>query len=205
MILRQAQDDKNLKLAYHHKDLRKALVEEALALLAEGGSAGVTLRELARRLGVTHTAPYAHYADKKALLLDVADAGFEKLANACAAARASESDPVRAFGKMGYAYITFAREHPHLYRLMFADPELADDPECELSASGDRALQTLIDAIVALNPPPNIDLQDLAAGIWSLSHGISMLEIDRRISKKTLKSAEDVMELMSGLVIRALR
>lgn len=194
-----------MKLAYHHKDLRNALVEEALALLAEGGAASVTLRELARRLGVTHTAPYAHFADKKALLLDVADAGFHKLANALDGARRLGSDPVDALGAMSLAYIAFAREHPHLYRLMFADPEIADDPECEMSAEGDRALQILVDAIVDVGPPAGTDVRDLAIGMWSLAHGISMLEIDRRIAGKTMKSAEDVISLMNALIIGALR
>ena len=194
-----------MKLAYHHKDLRNALVEEALALLAEGGAASVTLRELARRLGVTHTAPYAHFADKQALLLDVADVGFGRLADALAQARAVESDPVRALGAMSFAYIAFARENPHLYRLMFADNEIANDPECEMSAEGDRALQTLVDAIVDVGPPAATDVRDLAIGMWSLAHGVSMLEIDRRIAGKTMKSAEDVISQMNGLLIRALQ
>lgn len=194
-----------MKLAYHHKDLRNALVEEALALLAEGGAASVTLRELARRLGVTHTAPYAHFADKKALLLDVADVGFGRLADALAQARVAEGDPVRALGAMSFAYIAFARENPHLYRLMFADNEIANDPECEMSAEGDRALQTLVDAIVDVGPPAATDVRDLAIGMWSLAHGVSMLEIDRRIAGKTMKSAEDVISQMNGLLIRALQ
>jgi AcrR family transcriptional regulator len=194
-----------MKLAYHHKDLRNALVEEALALLAEGGAASVTLRELARRLGVTHTAPYAHFQDKKALLLDVADAGFHKLANALDAARTSGADAVTALGEMSFSYIKFARENPHLYRLMFADPEIADDPECEMSPEGDRALQILVDAIVDVGPPAGTDVRDLAIGLWSLAHGVSMLEIDRRIAGKTMKSAEDVISLMNVLILGALR
>ena len=194
-----------MKLAYHHKDLRNALVEEALALLAESGAAGVTLRELARRLGVTHTAPYAHYADKKALLLDVADVGFGRLADTLAAARQTEREAVRALGAMSLAYIAFARDNPHLYRLMFADPEIANDPECEMSAEGDRALQTLVDAIADVGPPAGTDVRELAIGMWSLAHGVSMLEIDRRIAGKTMKSAEDVISLMNGLLIRALQ
>lgn len=198
-------NDDNVKVAYHHKDLRNALVDEALTLLAEGGAASVTLRELARRLGVTHTAPYAHYVDKQALMLDIADVGFGRLADTLATARQTERDPVRALRAMSFAYIAFARDNPHLYRLMFADPEIANDPECEMSAEGDRALQTLVDAIADIGLPAGAEVRDLAIGMWSLAHGISMLEIDRRIAGKTMKSAEDVISLMNGLLIRALQ
>ena len=115
----------DVKQAYHHKDLRNALVDEAIAMLADGGTSNVTLRELARRLGVTHTAPYAHFADKKALLEVVADAGFQRLHEVLLAARMRANDPVSAFEAMGFAYVQFARDNPNWYRLMFADPELS--------------------------------------------------------------------------------
>ena len=76
-----------VKQAYHHKDLRNALIDEALAILAQSGPNAITLRELARRLGVTHTAPYAHFADKKTLLEAVADEGFERLTRPARAGR----------------------------------------------------------------------------------------------------------------------
>src|SRR5579859_6947084 len=100
-----------VKQAYHHKDLRNALVDEAIAVLAEDGSGSLTLRELARRLGVTHTAPYAHFTDKKALLEVVADAGFERLAERIRSARNGAFDPAAAMEAMGSAYIDFAREN----------------------------------------------------------------------------------------------
>ena len=202
---RDAQGDGNLKQAYHHKDLRNALIDEAIALLAQEGTSGVTLRELSRRLGVTHTAAYAHFADKKALLLDVADVGFARLADTLAAQRASKSDPIEALSAMSFGYISFARENPHLYRLMFADPEIADDPDCEMSPEGDRAFGTLAEAIAATGIPPGTDVRDLAVGFWSLAHGVAMLDIDRRISGKTMKSAQDVISLAQSLLIKGLR
>jgi hypothetical protein len=73
-----------------------------------------------------------------------------------------------------------------------------------MSAEGDRALQILVDAIVDIGPPAGTDVRDLAIGLWSLAHGVSMLEIDRRIAGKTMKSAEDVISLMNTLILRAL-
>ena len=184
-----------VKQAYHHKDLRNALVDEAIAMLADGGTSNVTLRELARRLGVTHTAPYAHFADKKALLEVVADAGFQWLHDALQAARMRAKDPVSAFEAMGFAYVQFARDNANWYRLMFADPELACDPDVEWSEEGDRAFGELVEAIGAFGAPQGVDPRDFAVAIWAFVHGVAMLEIDQRIDMKTMQSAEDVLRI----------
>lgn len=194
-----------MKQAYHHKDLRNALVDEAISVLAEDGSGSITLRELARRLGVTHTAPYAHFPDKKALLEVVADAGFGRLAETIERARAGASDPAAAFEAMGLAYIAFAREHANWYRLMFADPELANDPECDMSPEGESAFGVLVEAVAAFGPPAGIDVREFSVAVWAFVHGVAMLEIDQRIDSKTMQSAEDVLRLGSRVFIRGLR
>ena len=193
-----------MKQAYHHKDLRNALVDEALTVLDTEGAGALTLRELARRLGVTHTAPYAHFADKSALLEAVADVGFERLAALLAKAD-NDGDPAAALVAMGLAYLRFAQENTNLYRLMFVDPELADDPDCEWSPGGERAFETVIGAIVRVGVPEGIDPHDLGAVIWSMVHGVAMLDIDRRMNNKTLRSAEEVLRLGSGLMLAGLR
>ena len=192
-----------LKAAYHHKDLRNALIDEVIAMLDERGYADLTLRELARRLGVTHTAPYAHFADKRELLVAVADAGFALLADLLEAGRAAEPDPVRALEVNGLAYIRFAREHANLYRLMFADPEIADDPECELSPAGERAFGALAELIATLGTPEPL-VRDTAVAVWAFVHGVAMLEIDRRINGKTMRSGDEIFKLGSQAFIRGL-
>jgi AcrR family transcriptional regulator len=194
-----------VKQAYHHKDLRNALVDEAIAMLADDGSGSLTLRELARRLGVTHTAPYAHFTDKKALLEVVADAGFARLTERIQAARATTNDPAAAMEAMGLAYIAFARENANWYRLMFTDPELMNDPECQMSKEGEHAFEALIEAIAAFHPPADIDIQEFAVAVWSFVHGVAMLEIDQRIDSKTMQSAEDVLRLGTRVFVRGLR
>jgi AcrR family transcriptional regulator len=193
-----------VKQAYHHKDLRNALVDEALAILAVGGPGDITLRELARRLGVTHTAPYAHFSDKRALLHAVSDAGFERLAILLERCEL-QPDPAQAIAAMGREYLRFARENANLYRLMFADPELADDPECELSPGGAAAFSALMRTVERIGQPAGVDVRDLSAAIWALVHGVAMLEIDRRINGKTMQSAEDVLALGSGLLLAGMR
>jgi AcrR family transcriptional regulator len=193
-----------VKQAYHHKDLRNALVDAAIAMLANDGPGSLTLRELARRLGVTHTAPYAHFADKKALLEVVADAGFARLAETIRRAREGASDAVAAFEAMGLAYIAFARENANWYRLMFADPELANDPDCEMSPEGERAFGALVDAIAAFKPAADVDVREFAVAVWAFVHGVAMLEIDQRIDGKTMQSAEDVLRLGTRIFVRGL-
>src|SRR5436190_23943930 len=107
------------KAPYHHGDLRRALIREALALVAEKGVAGLTLRETARRAGVSQTAPYRHFPDKEALLAAVAEGGFRRLGEAMTrAARPHRANPARALEAMAIAVVRFAAHHGAHYRLM---------------------------------------------------------------------------------------
>lgn len=200
-----------VKQAYHHKDLRNALVDEALAILAESGPGAVTLRELARRVGVSHTAPYAHFADKKTLLEAVAAEGFDRLTQSLAQAGASERDTSRSFIAEGVAYVQFARDNPNLYRLMFVDPELANDPDCPWSEQADRAFDLLLNRLSELGVPAGTAITDLACGIWSLLHGVAMLEIDGRLhgkrtfhGKASLADGDAVVLMMSKYLMDGL-
>ena len=194
-----------MKQAYHHKDLRNALIDEALAVLAESGLASLTLRELARRLGVTHTAPYAHFPDKAALLNGVANVGFERLAAALAGAAADHGDPSAAFVSMGIAYVQFALRSPNLYRLMFVDPELdVTDDECDTSV-GQDAFEVLVEALGRLKPASSDDPRSLSVVVWAMVHGIAMLEIDKRTSTKSDLSASQLVAMASKVFMRGLR
>lgn len=193
-----------VKQAYHHKDLRNALLDEAMAMLAESGSAALTLRELARRLGVTHTAPYAHFTDKLALLRAVVDRGFGRLADALAAAKERSSDPAAAFREMTHAYVGFARSEPNLYRLMLADEQVCAEPDGEMSPGGDRAFGLLVATMRELGVPEAM-LGNASVAAWAFVHGLAMLEIDERISGKTLGEGREVADLGCDVFVRGLR
>jgi AcrR family transcriptional regulator len=193
-----------VKQAYHHKDLRNALIDEAVVMLSESGVNALTLREIARRLGVTHTAPYAHFTDKRALLEGVANHGFAELAQALASARETERTPEGQFRAMAGRYVAFAREQPNLYRLMFADETLADDPECEMSEEGARAFGVLVETVAAIGVPED-RLEASAVAAWAFVHGVAMLEIDLRINGKTMKSADEVAALGVEIFLSGLR
>ena len=206
VFCRTASKNGLVKQAYHHKDLRNALVDEALRVLASDGPSALTLRELARRLGVTHAAPYAHFADKGALLEAVANVGFARLGAALAGARDAASEPAAAFRAMAHAYVDFACASPDLYRVMFADPALLHNDEHDMSPEGELAFGALVEAVVALGTSSEDDARVLSVVAWAMVHGIAMLEIDRRVSGKMLdRCTAELIDRSTGLFVAGLR
>src|ERR671927_1103877 len=135
---------------YHHGSLRRALLDEALATIRAEGVDGLTLREIGARLGVSRTALYRHFADKRALLTAVATEGFRTLRQRLVTAWEEGGRGDAAFHEMGVAYVRFAVANPSHYRVMFGgfvDPK-ALDPDLASEAVG--AFQALVDALAAL-------------------------------------------------------
>jgi AcrR family transcriptional regulator len=167
------------KAPYHHGDLREALLSAALAILEEGeGVAGLSLREAARRAGVSAMAPYRHFADKEALLAAVATIGFERLGKALAAADA-DSDSKAALNAQGVSYVAFACAQPALFRLMFGTHA---PTKCgALGAAADVAFHLLADRVAAQAPPALTMPLTLAS--WALVHGLAMLAVDGQLAQ----------------------
>lgn len=172
-------------MAYHHGDLRRALLQGALELLAEGGPEHLTLRGAARRAGVSVAAPYRHFADKQAMLAAVAEEGFLAMTRAChEAMEAAKDDPVERFWQHGRAYVRFAIDHPAHYRVMFG-PEIPDKRAHEglhraARASYDALRATLRACVDAgLFAAPEIELRAMRA--WALVHGLASLYIDGQL------------------------
>jgi len=168
---------------YHHGDLRRALLDEALRTIQQDGVDALTLRTIGVRLGVSRTALYRHFTDKRALLSSVATEGFrlltERLLNAW------KAGGIRGFNAMGVAYIRFAMGNPSHYRVMFGgfvDDGPRDD---DLMRESTAAFQALVDAIVALQQEGAVrkdDALQLAQFIWAVVHGMSMLIIDGQLA-----------------------
>lgn len=177
---------------YHHGNLRAALVEAGLAQLREGGSAEPSLRELARRVGVSANATYRHFADKEALLTALAAEGFRQLAAAQLQAALAADEPVGRFFATGRAYVHFAREHPALFRLMFGRFALANRSE-ELEVSAGLAYEGLRHGVAAALRlmPDSEDVTVAAMHAWSLVHGLSHLILDGQFA--VLGQDEDAM------------
>ena len=168
---------------YHHGDLRAALLAAAERLMAETGTATFGLREVARAAGVSHNAPYNHFADRRALLAAVATRAFEALRAALEAARdGAGADPVARLRAIAQAYVAFAGQAPARSRLMFG-AELADHPDAALNGASAAAYEILRATIAAgvearrLRADP-AGTHALAA--WALVHGLATLAIDGR-------------------------
>ncbi len=174
------------RATYHHGDLRNALVEEALRLLARRGVEGFSLREAARALGVSATAAYRHFADKDSLLAVVASEGFGRLATAMERATervdapaGSQAHAVAALRAVGEAYVEFALRHPSHFRVMFG-PWLMDAVGCEpgVSPSGKGAYQLLTDALDRLVTSGAVTAEARAGAeivAWAAVHGFASL------------------------------
>ena len=162
------------RATYHHGDLRAALLSAARALLDEGGVPAVSLREAARRAGVSPAACYRHFADKEALLTALAVQGFEEFAQALGQAREGTREP---FAEMGIAYVEFAVRRPGMFRLMFG-PAVADrsrSPELlEAIAASTRLFEGGLKVSKHALP------EDPVAGLraWATVHGLATLAID---------------------------
>jgi len=162
---------------YHHGDLQAALRDEAERILKTRGVAEVSLREVARAVGVSHAAPYRHYANREALLADVAARGFERL-HARFEALPQRPKPAQRFADLLRAYLEFAAAEPAIYRLMFG-PELRKADHPPMAQAGFRALDAVRKAIEALDIAMPATAEAMAA--WSLAHGLALLILDRRI------------------------
>jgi AcrR family transcriptional regulator len=169
---------KQAAASYHHGDLPAALRGAAESILLARGAADVSLREVARAAGVSHAAPYRHFASREALLASLAAAGFERL-KATLVACASRQPRERLI-RLGEAYVGFAIAEPAMFRLMFG-PELAKPAFPELKAAADQTLAVLRDALVALGASPPATGEAISA--WALVHGLAELILDDRIEE----------------------
>jgi len=179
---------------YHHGDLRRAIVKAALEILSETQSIEFSLRELARRAGVSHNAPYKHFADKRELLAAVSAAGFELLTTRMTRAIAGLDTAREKLFAMLRAYIDHGVENPALYSLMFggylSGPD-HDRPAIEM-AEAEKTKGLLASLIVAgglgqVIPDTARNERKIAGAIlacWSLMHGLTLLLADGLVGPK---------------------
>jgi AcrR family transcriptional regulator len=170
--------------AYHHGDLRRALLAETARTIRKEGVDGVTLRAVGKRLGVSRTALYRHFADKPALLAAVAREGFQAFSRDLSLAWTAAGGGRDGFRAMGAAYVNFAIVNPSHYRVMFGAFKDLCERDAELAADAQASFQVLLDAVVMLQQdgliradPP----QTLAQYIWATVHGVAMLAIDGQL------------------------
>ena len=166
------------KNRYHHGELRAALIECGLELIQRQGIQALTLRKIAKRLGVSQSAPYRHFKDKDALLAAIGEAGFIQFANAVEAARKQAGDGFAAqMDAMALAYTRFADEHRAQFEVMFA---ALLEPGGGANVGAGRNLRALEDIIRQAQHKGEARQGDpalLARVVWALVHGASMLRL----------------------------
>src|SRR5215211_2029370 len=191
---------------YHHGDLRNALLAAAEAVLAERGVEGFTLRECARRAGVSHAAPAHHFGDVTGLLTALAVVGFETLTAAMREARAGIEDPPERLRAIGRGYVAFARRYPERFRLIVSAHRLNhDDPD--LSDAGAAAFAELETAVRrgagAADPPLAGEVQVAVVNAWSVVHGFSHLLLQGQLAFFLAGNAEAALDdLLQGVLNR---
>jgi len=185
------------KAAYHHGDLRRALIAAARAILEEDGLPALSLRAVARRAGVSQAAPYHHFPDKDALLAALGAEGFDALDRAMRQRMAGLRDPAQRLVASGVGYVAFAVENPALFKIMFGASMRGEGSHPERSAAGERAYATLETAVQAtlgdkVGAAGGRALACLRA--WSLAHGLAKLLVEGGIDLARY-GARDVDEL----------
>ncbi len=192
--------------AYHHGDLRQALIEAARALLEQGGLEALGLRAAARQAGVSQAAPYHHFADKAALLAAVAAEGFRELTRAMVLRRDLETRPLPRLTATGIGYVAFATANPALFRLMFGGPGLNLSSDPALGPAAAAAYEVLREAtlkVVAAAGRDPADAMLVSLSAWSLVHGLAKLIIEAEVDPLSYGTAtpEALARLVLGRMI----
>jgi AcrR family transcriptional regulator len=179
-----------VKTSYHHGDLRAALIAEGLRLLTERDAEQLSLREVARGVGVSATAVYRHFPDKAALMAALAARGLDMLSQVQHAAYDAAGGGVAGFNATGAAYVRFALLHTALFRLIFANPPTGK--MVELADSPDNAMRFLMENAAKL-APPGMEPRIFALQSWAIAHGLAMLIIDGQlhVDDKTIDAVID--------------
>ncbi len=198
---------------YHHGNLREALLNAALRLISEVGPTAFTLREVARRAGVSHNAPYRHFRDRDELMAAVSTQGYGELTRAMLDAGEQQSGALARLKRAGLAYVKFALGRPEHFTVMFDAPaskpseKLCFNPSKmkikypEAAEAAEQSFRTLMNFVAACQQEgtlPASDTKELALLAWSIVHGIAKLAITGRFpfssKNEVLRFAEYVIE-----------
>lgn len=195
--------------SYHHGDLRQALIDAALELVRKEGLSSWTLRGVARHCGVSHAAPYHHFADKEALLGAMTALGFDRLTAQLAAAADGAGDiPQDRLRAAARAYIAFGADNPGLYQVMFREVRSSAQGSVEGREAGMRAMELLVIEIISAQiagQAPIGDPTHLVLPSWSMLHGFVSLAVLGPLPGMGLVDDERFGPLADAVVDAALR
>ena len=195
------------KKKYHHGDLKNALIEAGIEILAKDGLGALSLREVARQAGVSHTAPYAHYADKQALIAAIATAGYKKLyARLADVVQQYQASPARQLVEAGWAYLEFAFDEPDHFKITFSgvvEKEKDYPAFVEISQKSFKLVVEIIEACQQTGILPTGSSDLMAVSVWSMLHGLASLILEEQISHTILDRFTLQEMLMASLNLMA--
>lgn len=170
---------------YHHGNLRAKLIDTAIDIIREEGVEAVTLRALAARIGVSHAAPYRHFASKRALLAAIATEGFRQMLESQREwLDRSARDPLSQVRATGIAYIDFAQKHPEHFRIMFGREVGPRSKFPELQAASTPTFMSVVDGVRRCQAEGILrtdSATNIAMMLWAAVHGLTILAMDRQI------------------------
>jgi AcrR family transcriptional regulator len=158
-------------------DLRQKVLQASLALIEEGGLDRLSMREVARKSGVSHQAPYYYFGDREAILAAIAGEGFSTLGQSCLrAVDQAGSEPTKALEAIGHAYVGFALRHPAYFQVMFRADAVPLDRYPEVRKLEDEAFAKLVEVIgkVFADQPSAVRLT-ISIACWAMVHGLATL------------------------------
>jgi len=195
--------------AYHHGDLSRALVDAAIESVEADGLEGLSLRKVARAAGVSQAAPYAHFADKQALLSAVAERGLRELSASMAETARGTRTPAARVRALARGYVRFATARPALFRLTFSWEKTAGLRDAALAEAGAEAYGMIEQAVAAYREKERssrVSNAVAATAAWALVHGLATLVVDEMIdAPSSAGELEDALiDPVAGLLLSGL-
>lgn len=180
-----------LKTPYHHGDLKNALIKAGADLLVEEGVKSLSLRKVASKVGVSHSAPYAHFQDKETLIAAITTEGFRQLFGRIEdTIQVYQDQPSELLLEVAYTYVQFAQESPAFYKLMFSgilEHEQTFLDFVNISKASFQQVVDLVSLCQAAGVLPEGPADVMAVSTWSLVHGFASLLLERQISHTILE------------------
>ena len=175
---------------YHHGDLKNALIKAGIEILSKEGVAGLSLRKVARKAGVSHAAPYAHFADKQALIAAISTEGYRMLYECIATTIAKyEDDPAKQLVEAAWAYVQFALDDPDHFKITLSgvvEKEKEYPAFVEMSQKSFRAVVQIVETCQAAGVLEAGPSDIMAVSVWSLVHGFASLILEGQVSHSLL-------------------
>jgi AcrR family transcriptional regulator len=190
---------------YHHGDLKNALIKAGIEILAEEGVGGLSLRKAARKAGVSHAAPYSHFADKQGLIAAIASDGHRRIHEQIEAVLETyPNDPLRLLARAAWAYVCFGLDFPAHYKITFSGTLEDEHQHPEFVEFSQRNFQVLKDIVAQCRAAgvlqaEGMDLDLQAVSLWGLTHGLVSLMIQGQVPGQLLQRTRPKEILLAAL------